>query len=297
MLNIIKKIRRGLGASARCERQLERLIGEVDSLRRHLSFQSGYRLDSFMIDGISMYLKNSPLSFMGSQNPMLEYDFSKIDFKDGDVVVDIGANTGAEAIFLALRHPNLRIHSFEPSPEAFSLLKENIRINGLENHGNLVVENLAITADGRDVEIVTPRTYSAGSYLKGLDNNVESLASGKAATANIAGAEHHRYASTNIELTTRIPSINLERYLQAKQISKVKLLKIDCEGAEYEIFDAMKDFSKFEYLIGEIHSYNREQDGIELFGRLCRHFPREKMHFVNYGIIGDRFGANFLGEL
>ena len=297
MLDLIRKVRRNLGAAARCERQLARLMGEVDSLRRHLSFHSGYRLDSFMIDGISVYLKNSPLNFMGSQNPIDEYDFSKIDFRDGDVVVDIGANTGAEAIFLALRYPNLKIHSFEPSPEAFSLFKENVKINGLENHSNLVVENLAITADGRDVEIITPRTYNAGSYLKGLDKNVESLASGNAPSATLAGAEHHRYATTNTEISQCIPSINIERYLEKNQISKVKLLKIDCEGAEYEIFGEMQDFAKYEYLIGEIHSYNREQDGIDLYKKLCSHYSAEKMRFVNYGILGNRFGANLLGNL
>ncbi|WIH87734.1 hypothetical protein [Brachyspira pilosicoli] len=50
--------------------------------------------------------------------------FKKIDFKEGDVVLDIGANVGMVSILLVKKFPFLKIYSFEPMKNNYeNLLK------------------------------------------------------------------------------------------------------------------------------------------------------------------------------
>jgi hypothetical protein len=45
------------------------------------------------------------------------YDFSSINFKDRNVVIDIGGNVGMFSIFLAKKFPFLKISAFQPVKE------------------------------------------------------------------------------------------------------------------------------------------------------------------------------------
>src|SRR4051794_6387993 len=42
-------------------------------------------------------------------------------------IVDIGANIGAATLYFALHYPQARIFSFEPAPNCYALLAQNIR--------------------------------------------------------------------------------------------------------------------------------------------------------------------------
>lgn len=52
--------------------------------------------------------------------------------KDGSVFFDVGANIGVYSLYSALRHPKLKIFSFEPEYSNLHLLRDNLVINGLE---------------------------------------------------------------------------------------------------------------------------------------------------------------------
>lgn len=47
-------------------------------------------------------------------------------------VIDIGANTGSFTLLAAL-HPDMRVVAFEPNTEAYDLLSENCKLNGLQD--------------------------------------------------------------------------------------------------------------------------------------------------------------------
>ena len=52
-----------------------------------------------------------------------------------------------------------------------------------------------------------------------------------------------------------VQSISLQRILDENKISSCKLLKLDCEGAEYEIIDSLpiEYFNKIENIVIEYH--------------------------------------------
>lgn len=161
------------------------------------------------------------------------YNFDSIDFKEGDIVIDIGANVGIVSIYLAKRYPFLKIYSFEPVKQNYDNLIKNIELNKIEK-GIITAENVAITKDRREIDIVTPvyNTGASSGVFKGRDLNI-----------------------FNSNTFIHIPSITFDDIFSKYKIEKCKLLKIDREGAEYEIlYNANTDnLKKCEIMKLEFH--------------------------------------------
>ncbi|MDR0742429.1 MAG: FkbM family methyltransferase [Puniceicoccales bacterium] len=157
------------------------------------------------------------------------YDFSNIDFKEGDVVIDIGGNVGMISIFLAKKFPFLKIYAFEPVKENFKNFKRNIKLNKIPD-GVITVKNLAVTKDARIVNLDINMTNSGGSCLS-TEKKVGGFQSGD------------------------VQSVTLEDIFEKFALKSCKLLKIDCEGSEYEIlYNTDKDIlKKCKHMRGEFH--------------------------------------------
>ncbi len=82
------------------------------------------------------------------------------------VVLDIGANIGNHA--LAFSHHAKAVYAFEPIPEIFQLLKENITQNGLDHVHAL---NRALSDDTGDATIYINRAGNLGSSSLYQRNN------------------------------------------------------------------------------------------------------------------------------
>jgi FkbM family methyltransferase len=142
----------------------------------------------------------------------------------GRVVVDVGAFVGDSAIYFALRGAK-RVIAIEPHPGAYAEMLENIKLNSLERV--IVPINCGIASrPGRlcveDVDIEgTVRTY-------------------------------HKPSDRDIA----IPVITLGEVINKFDIGDDAVLKMDCEGCEYDvIMDDYQDVRVFRELIFEYHSY------------------------------------------
>src|ERR1700686_2724719 len=63
------------------------------------------------------------------------YRLHGVTIKDGDYILDIGANTGLFILFLNQIGVNVRVYAFEPAPATFHVLGQNV-----EKHNKLPVE-------------------------------------------------------------------------------------------------------------------------------------------------------------
>jgi hypothetical protein len=61
-------------------------------------------------------------------------------------------------------------------------------------------------------------------------------------------------------IVTDLPSITLDEVFRVHEIDRCKLLKIDCEGMEYEILPGARVLDRVEYLAGEFHASASLQD-------------------------------------
>lgn len=160
-------------------------------------------------------------------NKIIGYEI-KHDYKlDGlnleGTVIDIGAHKGLVSCYIAKKYPKVKVYAFEPVKENYEALLKNIELNNLSN---VIPHNLAVTKDGRDVEIFTdPYNNSGGSTLYGNGNS------------------------------QKVKSTTLEDIFKKYKIEVLDLLKIDCEGAEFEILDTPL-LASIERLRGEFHRAN-----------------------------------------
>ena len=172
-------------------------------------------------------------------NEIDDYNFDSINFKDGDVVIDIGGNIGMVSIYLAKKYPFLKIYAFEPVKQNYENFLKNIELNNI-NKDIIKVFNLAITKDRRDVILTSP-FYNSGA--SNIYNNFRG-------SGNII---------SNNDIS--IKSITFDDIFSNNNISKCKLLKIDCEGAEYEILYSanVENLKNCEYMRAEFHGKKYKQ--------------------------------------
>lgn len=199
----------------------------------------GYRLCNFIthLRGERFQFLDIPCSktveiVTAEINNSTEYDFNDIDFQPGDIVIDIGANVGMVSIYLAKKYPFLKIYAFEPEYLNFTNFVKNIKQNEIPE-GTITPIRKALSADN------TPVTLDFCPY-----NTGGSQVFTKKREGCIIKKE-------NIDVET----ITIDQIFENFNIEKVKLLKIDCEGAEHEALKKCqkKHLKKIEHLRGEFH--------------------------------------------
>jgi FkbM family methyltransferase len=151
---------------------------------------------------------------------------------DGWNVVDVGAGIGDFTLYASLGHPQNRVYAFEPFPESFHLLQENLRINGVTN-----------------VQAF-PEAIGAqrGSLL--LD-----LSRGEPLQFSTEVASQSR-------TTLSVPCLSLPEALERLGVKRCHLLKLDVEGAEFDILFSTPDpiLGQIEHIVMEYH------DGVTPYG-------------------------------
>lgn len=191
------------------------------------------------------------------------YGLETVPFQSGDHVIDIGAHIGLVSMYLAKRWPFLRIHAFEPYPVNYENCADNLRLNQVSN---VLLSRQALTADGRPI------------ILRCLPSNT----GGATAVFEMPGAR----AAAAVESTT-LHDI-FERTLGPDQ--RCRLLKMDCEGMEYEILPQARVLDRVDFFAAEFHEgelYSREGDravnagDAHALGEHCtRLFPPDRMRVV-----------------
>jgi FkbM family methyltransferase len=121
---------------------------------------------------------------------------------DRPVIFDCGANIGMATLFFKWLYPGCEIHAFEPHPETFAVLSENVTRNQL---AHVALHNVALVAKPGRFDLFTP---GAGSGLT-------STLSGRSTSSSV-----RRLSAEGEQLST---------YASAKEID---FLKMDVEGAE-----------------------------------------------------------------
>jgi FkbM family methyltransferase len=148
----------------------------------------------------------------GAWDPALS-KFIETNLSPSDVFIDVGAHVGYFTLLAARRvGPTGTVLSIEPNPFALEQLELNVERSNLQN---VLVEH---TACGESRAVVK-------LYLHADSNSsMASLYSGK---ASAAGA-------------VEVPCTTLDQLCQERRLHRVKLVKIDVEGAELFVLRGMK---------------------------------------------------------
>ncbi len=164
--------------------------------------------------------------------------------ENGWRVIDIGAGFGDFTLYAALNRPNTLVYAYEPFPESFAMLEDNIRNNRIEN-----VKTFAEAVWGESGQLILD--LSGGEPLQAPTKGSEMAGEVKAG----------QY---------RVPALSLEKALEQNDLSHLDLLKLDCEGAEFVILSekSAKTLKRIERIVMEYH------DGYQ------GHYHRELVEFL-----------------
>jgi FkbM family methyltransferase len=145
-------------------------------------------------------------------------------------IIDGGANIGLATLYWKRRFPEAQITAFEPSPDAFQALKDNVKSHGLEDV-TLIQKGLWKT-EGR-----------ISFEMDGAD-----------------GGHFSEFPAENSVGRQEVPVTRLVPYLD----QRIDMLKLDIEGAEVEVLlDAQGHLEQVRHLFVEYHSYPGEEQRID----------------------------------
>lgn len=123
---------------------------------------------------------------------------------EGDIL-DVGGNVGAFSLLLKKLHPARRVHCFEPVPDNFARLQQNLQDNRVSQ---VTAVQAAVTAtSGQAAFCICPQSSAKCRLSDGSGDGIQ------------------------------VPAWSLDDYCQTQQVEKVSLLKVDVEGYEEDVFN------------------------------------------------------------
>ena len=161
--------------------------------------------------------------------------FFKFDYvfeadTDSPTILDCGANIGLTTLFFKRLYPKARISCFEADPTTATILKKNIDQNRLQD---VVVHNLMLSA-------------SDGERPFYIDDS----APGSLRMSGVPG-----FISNHREILVKTG--RLSDYVNGP----VDLLKLDVEGAEFEVLGDLKSSGKIAHIRRMVIEYHHRIDG------------------------------------
>lgn len=157
-----------------------------------------------------------------------DYGLKQMSLPASATIVDVGGNIGTFSLTAAAIFPESSIHTFEPEKANYKALSDNIQRN---NQKNVHTHNCAIGPNEGKMSLhVNAESTGSHSVLEGHTTN------------------------TN---TQEITVTTLEKFVTENNISTIDLLKMDIEGAEYDIFYNMPKqvLSMVKRITLEIHKH------------------------------------------
>lgn len=151
------------------------------------------------------------------------------DWKSVKNIIDIGANTGTFTLFAAWRARNAQIHSVEPEPGNLKILEANVHQNNLQNRVHI-------------------HPVAMGAKEEALTLHINHQSSG--------GHSLHKY--TNDSHGISVPVKPLMTILDQLNGATCDFLKMDCEGAEYDILYTLPEetFARLPFMAVEFHHFS-----------------------------------------
>lgn len=163
------------------------------------------------------------------------YDFLDEDYIGGDVVIDLGAHVASFSM-LASTIPSLRIIAVEPLPQNCTLIKKTIN----ENNAKVSLYERIIWSDTGEI---MPIFHGDSSF----DGRAHEFVGQMNLQNNPVFIEDRKGVN--------VKTISLEEIFKREKIKECAFLKIDIEGAEFEVFESAprSTLKKIRKICGECH--------------------------------------------
>jgi FkbM family methyltransferase len=147
-------------------------------------------------------------------------------------VIDIGANVGIFTMAVKLQAPNATLYAFEPIPDTFQVLEQNVRLIG---SSDIHLFNVALGSQDHAEKTLTFFPYMPGNstafpVLKDQEKPLMDQMFGK------------ELSDFYYQTETRVVQVRtLSSVIRERGISRVDFLKIDVEGSEISVLEGIEE--------------------------------------------------------
>jgi len=190
----------------------------------------------------------------------------------GDVFCDIGGNAGVFTLLASAKlrsQGGCRIFTFEPTPWTHELLQRNLALNGVQD------ATVVHAALGKEVGTATLYVNATGS--EGLNSLARPIR-----------------RDAHVVEEVKVPVMPLDAVLRRHGVDHVDLMKIDVEGAEWDVFLTTSDamLGRIDQLVVEFHGTD-DARFLAAVQRLREHFHVANLHMNDHACMPGQapFGA------
>lgn len=168
-----------------------------------------------------------------------EYQLQRFHLPPDTTVIDIGGHIGTFSLAVSPRAA--KVYIFEPVPDNYAMICRNIKMNNLAR--KLMPYNCAVAGKKRELVI---QLYDESNAM------------------------HSAYGHGARKV--RVAAISLQEIFDQNKIDRCSLLKIDCEGSEYEIFYNLPGeyLSRIQNICMEYHDLSEPRFNHRSLGRFLR---------------------------
>jgi FkbM family methyltransferase len=156
-------------------------------------------------------------------------------------VIDIGAHIGGTAVFCG--HFGAEVWAYEPQSDNYEMLKANVALNGIEDRVHCIQKAVGLQ-ETLKIAVNRGNMGNIGTYREGSE-------------------------------VEEVESISLNDIM--KEVGEIDLLKLDCEGGEYDILFTLnpKYFHKIKQISVELHYAKDAANPPELVRKYGEFFSRD----------------------
>jgi FkbM family methyltransferase len=200
-----------------------------------------------------------------------------IHIKDSDVVFDVGANVGVFGVRAMQKAENVRVFCFEPIPEIADALRENAVLHG---EGRMTVLQEGVSSNIGEARFTyfpnAPALSTAhpeqwdnnpGAFKEAvkstMKNPPESMRWMRWIPTAFSGLIAGYLVKGRHEVTCKLTTIS--EVIKTYNLDRIDLMKIDCEGAEWDTLIGIGDenWSKIKAFVIEVHDENGRLDQVK----------------------------------
>lgn len=189
-------------------------------VRKHNSLRHIDNIIKKLLSSKFVYINGSKMELFGFMTTLslygvwekFETEIVKKIIKEGDNVIDLGANIGYYTLlFSRLVGDKGKVFAFEPEPKNFSVLKRNVELN---NYKNVILVQKAVSNTNGTTNLFISQTNTGGHTLFFNNNKLT-------------------------KTSTPIQTIRLDDYFKDQKIP-ISFIKMDIQGSEGLAVDGMK---------------------------------------------------------
>ena len=227
--------------------------------------------------GGKLITSNKDMSLMPDlvANGLIESPLTKFlmnNVKEGDTVIDVGANIGYYTILTGFRVGNSgKVIAFEANDSTYSFLMDNVSINYLADRVKLF--NKAVYSQNQELSFYTTERFSGNASIHQPDK------------------EYYDYFLVDKGMEEKkVQAIALDTFFDNNEV--INYIKVDIEGGEYHCLLGMQDLIKtkrVKTVIFELNKLRSREDAEKLYTLLTNF---QNNYGVRYGVVNNEGQVN-----